>query len=36
MNKGFTHSFMLTFKDEKTLEVYLVHKEHLALIKNIG
>ncbi|SFW64070.1 Dabb family protein [Cellulophaga fucicola] len=35
-SKGFTHSFMLTFKDEKALEVYLVHKEHLALIKNIG
>ncbi|SNQ44771.1 Dabb family protein [Cellulophaga lytica] len=35
-SKGFTHSFMLTFKDEKALEVYLVHKEHLALINDIG
>ncbi len=28
-SKGFTHNFVLTFKNTKTLAVYATHKEHL-------
>lgn len=35
-SKGFTHCFIATFKNEKTRDVYLNHKEHLALVAKVG
>ncbi|TXF90327.1 beta-propeller fold lactonase family protein [Neolewinella aurantiaca] len=35
-SKGFTHSFVLTFKDEHAREIYLFHKAHLDLVSKIG
>ena len=33
LNKGFTHCFIVTFKDEKDRSVYLPHPEHKAFVK---
>mgnify|MGYP005669765291 CR=1 FL=1 len=33
LNKGFTHCFIVTFKDEKGRSVYLPHPEHKAFVK---
>lgn len=35
-SKDFTHCFTLTFKDEKARDVYLAHKDHLALVEKVG
>lgn len=35
-SKGFTHCFVVTFKDEKGREVYLPHPEHQAFVKIVG
>ncbi|WP_020528340.1 Dabb family protein [Flexithrix dorotheae] len=35
-SKGFTHGFTLTFKDEEAREIYLKHKDHLALVEKVG
>lgn len=35
-SKGFTHSFVLTYKNEADRDVYLVHKDHLAFVKKVG
>lgn len=32
LNKGFTHCFIVTFKDEKAREVYLPHPDHKAFV----
>ena len=31
-NKGFTHCFIVTFKDEKARDAYLVHPEHKKFV----
>ena len=31
-NKGFTHCFVLTFKNEKDLKTYAEHSEHKAFV----
>ncbi|TNJ45320.1 Dabb family protein [Tamlana fucoidanivorans] len=33
-DKGLTHSFVITFKDEHAREQYLFHEAHIALINN--
>jgi len=33
LNKGFTHCFIVTFKDEKGRSAYLPHPEHKAFVK---
>src|SRR5437879_2054228 len=35
-DKGFTHTFILTFKSEKDRNDYLVHPEHTAFGKLLG
>ncbi len=35
-SKGFTHSFILTFKNEKDRDIYLSHKDYLALVEKVG
>lgn len=32
LNDGFTHCFVVTFKDKKGLEGYLPHADHLAFV----
>jgi hypothetical protein len=32
MNDGFTHGFVVTFKDKKGLEAYLPHEAHTAFV----
>lgn len=32
LNDGFTHCFVVTFKDKKGLEVYLPHPDHKAFV----
>ena len=32
LNKDFTHCFIVTFKDEKSREVYLPHPDHKAFV----
>ncbi len=32
LNDGFTHCFVVTFKDKAGLEVYLPHEEHQAFV----
>jgi len=32
LNDGFTHTFVVTFKDKKGLEVYLPHEAHQAFV----
>lgn len=33
--KGFTHGFMVTFKDKKGLEIYIPHTDHEAFVKGL-
>lgn len=33
LSQGFTHCFLVTFKDSKGRDVYLPHPEHQALVK---
>jgi hypothetical protein len=35
-NKGFTHCFELTFKNEKDRDSYIEHPEHKAFAKLVG
>ena len=35
-DKGFTHGFLLAFKNEKDRDAYLVHPEHQAFGKIVG
>jgi len=32
LNDGYTHCFVVTFKDKKGLEVYLPHEQHQAFV----
>jgi len=34
-SKGFTHGFILTFKDEASRDIYLNHQEHLLLVERV-
>lgn len=34
--KGFTHAFLVTFKDKAGLETYLPHPDHQAFVKGLG
>ncbi len=36
LNKGFNHCFVLTFKDAKTRDAYLVHPAHKEFAKSLG
>ena len=36
LDKGFTHSFFVSFKDEKGREVYLPHPDHKAFVELAG
>ncbi len=36
LNKGFTHCFILTFRNEKDRDAYLVHPAHKAFGKLVG
>jgi hypothetical protein len=36
LNKGFTHCFVLTFRNEKDRDAYLVHPAHQAFGKLVG
>lgn len=36
LDKGFTHGFILTFKNEKDRDAYLVHPDHQAFGKLVG
>ncbi len=33
--RGFTHCFIVTFKDRKGLDVYLPHKDHKAFVEKL-
>lgn len=33
LNKGFTHSFVVTFSQEDDRAIYLIHPDHLAFVK---
>jgi len=35
-NEGFTHCFLVTFKDKAGVEVYLPHPAHQAFVKLVG
>jgi len=35
-DKGFTHCFILTFKNEQDLETYIVHADHKAFGQLVG
>ncbi len=35
-NKGFTHCFVVTFKNEKDRDTYLVHPDHKAFVALVG
>ena len=35
-DKGFTHGFILSFKNEKDRDAYLVHPDHKAFGKTLG
>jgi quinol monooxygenase YgiN len=35
LNDGFTHCFVVTFKDKKGLETYLPHAEHTAFVTKL-
>ncbi|MFK5922456.1 MAG: Dabb family protein [Verrucomicrobiota bacterium] len=35
LNDGFTHSFLVTFKDKAGLEAYLPSEAHQAFVKNL-
>jgi len=36
LNKGFTHCFILSFKDTKARDAYLVHPAHKEFAKSLG
>ena len=36
LNKGFTHCFVLTFRNEKDRDAYLVHPAHKAFGQSLG
>jgi len=36
LNKGFNHCFILTFKDAKARDAYLVHPAHKEFAKSLG
>ena len=36
LNNGFTHSYLVTFKNENARSAYMVHPAHTALGANIG
>lgn len=36
LDRGFTHGFVLTFKDAKDRDAYLVHPDHQAFGKLVG
>src|SRR6185436_5911267 len=35
-DKGFTHAFILTFKNDKDRDAYLIHPDHKAFGKQLG
>jgi hypothetical protein len=35
-DKGFTHCFILTFKNQKDLDAYIVHTDHKAFANGLG
>ena len=35
-DKGFTHAFILTFKNDKDRDAYLIHPDHKAFGKIVG
>ena len=35
LNDGFTHCFLVTFKDKAGLEIYLPHPEHAAFVAKL-
>lgn len=35
LNQGFTHCFIVSFKDKKGLEAYIPHPEHKAFVKQL-
>ena len=35
LDKGFTHAFLVTFKDKTGLEVYLPHPDHQAFVEGL-
>ncbi|WP_422080162.1 Dabb family protein [Ulvibacterium sp.] len=35
-SQGFTHSFVLSFKNEKDRDIYLSHEAHKALVEKVG
>lgn len=35
LDKGFTHAFLVTFKDKAGLETYLPHPDHQAFVKGL-
>jgi hypothetical protein len=36
LDKGFTHCFILTFKNEKDRDTYIAHPEHKEFVKLVG
>ena len=36
LDKGFTHSFFVSFKNEKGREIYIPHPDHQAFVKLAG
>lgn len=36
LNKGFTHSFFITFDNEADREIYLPHPDHKAFVEIVG
>ena len=36
LSKGFTHCFLLTFKDNADLDAYLVHPEHQKFVDSLS
>jgi hypothetical protein len=36
LDKGFTHGFILTFKDDKDRDLYLKHPDHQAFAQLVG
>lgn len=35
LDKGYTHCFIVSFKDKKGLEAYLPHKDHKAFVEKL-
>jgi Stress responsive A/B Barrel Domain len=36
LSDGFTHCWVITFKNEKARDAYLVHPDHTAFVKIVG